>query len=363
MSNELEEVLSAAGFEQPQQEIVTPDEPSAEDNPIAIEQPKSDAPSVAEDPKPTAGTDTDFRLADLGYDNIDSLKAELARVNDLKQENDTLSQSFNSLKEKSASVSYPKLNPDFYRLQKISETKTEGEYDFYKNLVLGNNNPIDLLKADLMKKYPDVFSNEELALSKVARKYPALFGEYGEDDKEYQDALIDLKLEANEVKKTYLSEFEKIEVPNFDSASKEAEESQTKLIESWKPVFKDLSSKINTLTVGIKNGDKAENLSAMEIPQSELKPLVEQAANFVLSNKMEVTDKTKDDVIKYANALYIVNNLEKYNTHIYNKAKEASDNVWKSKVHNPNKIDANTAGEVNTDDNSIANQVLRDLMQ
>ena len=284
-------------------------EPPKEEPPVVINEPNKDQPPVPPvDTPPVPPVDTppatpDTKPADVPWSEYfgesvkskDDVLAKIKKAEELEAQTKLLNEKLLAEQTKNPFEG----NEDLYRLAKLRKDKPE-EADIYKQIVMGDLNEMDLLRLDLVKKYPDLYKNDEegLAAAMIQRDYPELFGEDADpDSQDYKLAKLKFRQDALNAKDRWMKDFNAIEVPSpVDPKVKELQ--KTELTQAWSPVLKDLFSRDSEYPLFVQDKETGEQKEFFKItlPKEMLSKHVDQAAEHLASQGIEVNQKNMLEV-------------------------------------------------------------------
>jgi hypothetical protein len=96
---------------------------------------------------------------------------------------------------------------------------------------------------------------------------------------------------------------------------------------------------VGKLTIEVRSEDGKSKEPLMDIEPKEAKKYLNQALAFVSQNNLELKKENIQVVKDLAKRLWILDNIEDYNTQIAEevskRSTKATDNKWRQKVHNP----------------------------
>ena len=348
-TNQAEQQEDNSQAEQNQEED-KPQEEVKEDNPLLQD-------------KPPVDTDW-FKENFEGYESPDDVKAKLASYDDLDKRYQDLSPV--QTKYSDLQKEYEELKSSSYKdetLYKLDKLEDEGERKIVASLIYGNAEPKDILKLQFLKENPEYKEKMEKVDSIVMSKYNVdLLDEKDEDGEPIQSnidknrerlSIIEDKIEHDAVraKRELLSNYNSIEMPKDASdedkqaklQEKEAEikKSNAKFVKSWDKPFTDVKSSFSE-KLKISDGE-----NEVEIPLSEeaQKELINYVATTIMDNSVEPTEENVKDLKQAAENYYFLKNkqeiLSKFAETVGEKARNLSDEQWRSKVNN-NSVDVNT---------------------
>lgn len=306
------------------------------------EQTAPEAPEPKDEPKPTPPEKPGFNVKEYfpEYESIDEIKEKLKGVlpNDeisaLKEKAtryDQNSKLFESLKEAG-------LNQEYLRLQLLENQKSE-KVGLYKKLLYGELQDIDLIKLDLIDKYPELKDDKEMLQFQLEEKFPQLFGEDVDiESQDYSKAQKKLQFEANQIRKRMKGEFESVALP--DELNPEYRKTQiAKTVESWKPDFESHTEELTTIPVELDGGDKFMDIT---IPEKERSKYLQAAVMYIADMNLPYNKASLKKVKDFVAGLYIQENLKSYNKAILDKRAEMSDAQWRKFIHNPKPSDGSS---------------------
>lgn len=316
--------------------IATPDNPNAAQVAQALNDNK-DAVSI-----PLA------EIAGGKYKTKDELYADIKRLETFKPEDlqqvETLRKEYDQVKQKLSEVenAFTVKDETLYRLSVLKE-KNPDKYAIAAKLVFGNDEPVDVLKTKFLSENPTYKDNMDAVERKVKAAYPDLFGDdIDTQSQEYQDALIELRADAQKAKKSLLSDMESVELPKRLSdeektkleTEKQGLETQRKeqLVGTWIPKFKQLDADIKTVSITSKDKDgKDVVLFEADIPEKDRQDIIVEIGSQILSNEVEYNEQFFSGLRKAVEDTYIRKNIDK----IISKAQEDAVTAYRATLTNP----------------------------
>ena len=248
--------------------------------------------------------------------------------------------------------------PEFYKLQKIKE-ETPEEFDLYMGLVYGKPDSEKIWKIGFLKDNPEYSDKPDVVQRIFERKFPNLFlqPEEDEDDEKirirnYQDAQIDLDLEAKKIKKTLLGRLETIEVPLATDKKEEEKKKTDKLVNEWKLPFTQLARELSKKQLKFQLADKSEFEGELVIPEESKEEIFKRAAIMVLHQGLPFSEENLSKVSDFIWREVRADYSEPQFQDILQNAISKRDSEWGVKVNNPGVIKSThiPKGEIMTED-------------
>ncbi len=312
------------------------------------------------------------------FDSIDKVKEYVERgkqyTPEIQSELDRLKQEAAKVKEyeekvKELSSKQPFKNEKFYKLDKLEESDPE-KAPIYQKYMFGEKTDQEVVKLRMMLDHPERFKENPGYLQRMLeKKYPALFGgEFDQEDIEYKDALTDLGLEADEARKKFEDEISKIELPAIKTPE-DVEKEQKEFVQKWQEPFakvKESATKISIPVLDEKDDKKVVSYMDYEIPKEDLKEVYNTAANHIMNQHAEPTEKSIKEATDVALGLYLIKNFAKINTVFANNISKETGVKWRKRIHNSQKpgsdVNVNDTTTKTTEEGS-PEAVLNDIMK
>jgi hypothetical protein len=191
-----------------------------------------DITKLAEEKKEETTTST-YDFTKLGFQSEDEVKTALTQKAELEAEKQRLQAEIEAIKAKNPFEGQDDLAKLYGLIKKNPE-----EGDFYKQLMFGNPDPMEILVADYIKKNPSRKDDLDTVRELIQSRYSDLYsGDYEKDDKEYKLAKFRMEDDANSAKNSYLSELDKIEIPKTQT-KEELESMKAESQKVWEPIVK-----------------------------------------------------------------------------------------------------------------------------
>ncbi len=304
-----------------------------------------------------------------GYENVEIVKenlknfkeqqTELTDLRTQKEQFANTTKELNDLKVKS-----PYEDPNYFKLEQISKESPD-DVSTYQKHIFGGLSAIDYVKLQFVQQNPDYKDQPEKVSRWVERKYPSLFdSEIESDSQEYMDAKMDLEVEVGKIKRTFDDRLKGIEVPDPVKGQADVEKQKTEFIEKWKPGFskiKDDFGKID-ISVNSENGKDVEQFMEIEIPKEKKEAYYKFAAEYIVNNNLPDTEESIRDVKSLMNKMYIVDNLNEYNTMIAEQVSKAEDGKWRKAIHNPKPTKEGVQPKVDSSISDNSQEIFEALM-
>ena len=301
-------------------------------------------PVTPTEPKtPLEGEPVKYSPSDFGqYQTADEIKERLKLAEQfeqitpehegLKTKYSELETQFNELKTKPRHK-----NAVYERLEIVEETRP-GDLDLFKEVVFSKPDPVKLVTLDLIKKYPSLKDDKEALDRKLTRMYPGMFGEdVDRESNEYKDAYLDLRLDSENILNQYKKEFDGITLP--EAPKPPDPKVHQEFVNGWNQQLTKELKTVGKLSVEVLSEDGKSTEPLFDIDPGDATKYLDLAMNFVQDNKLERTKENIAEVKDMAKRLWILDNLDAYNTeiakHVANKIGKEKDANWRKKVHNP----------------------------
>ena len=250
-------------------------------------------------------------------------------------------------------------NPLYYKLQMIEEQSPE-EAPMYRDLLLGKPSDEQIWKWGLLKDHPTLKDETESVNRKFERTYPGLFN--GDPQSvEYKDAKLELKLDAEKVRKSLMEKPEKIQMPDPKYSENAAKAELATLTESWKPEFTNLVKGFTKFSSDVTLGDKTVHKVEIEIPESERRTYLEQGAAFALANKLAPGEESVKKVNQFMTNQYVAKNIQHILTSAMQKAADERETLVMKKFSNvkgPIESPNTPAGKVASNQEEFVNSLV-----
>lgn len=326
-------------------------------------EPESDDKEL-EDKKPEEGDEVTGEAPDEyftknfeGFESIDQVKqlAERGKLfsNEVETEVNTLRQGSTeaaALKKENAELKnrQPFQNSKYYQLDKLTQDAPESA-SVLQRFMFGNPSDQELVKLGMLFDNPEVFNeNPEAMERKFQRNFPALAkvasGEMEKDDPDYQDALIDISIEAKSVKKRFDTEIAKVEVPKIKT-EEEVKEEQVAFAKTWKGSIGAVQKELTMLNIDVldeKDEKKTVPFMEYEIPKEDQKFLLQEAVQYILTTKPEAGEESVKAVLDIVKTMYFIRNQAKILTEMGNKIASKQGAKWRKRVNNSKQVNKET---------------------
>lgn len=297
------------------------------------------------------------RARQIGVDNpekFNEIQQKLSQIEQIQKEVEQY-KNFNPYK-----------NEIFYKLDKLAEDENEKPFlKLYNEYHFGDPSDLKIVEmGELMKNYNVYKDNPQALERRLRNKYPALFDEsIDKEDDEYQDALLNVKLDAEETRRFIDKKFAQIKIPEKASVE-DNEQQQKEFAESWKPEIVNIKESLKTFPVTIQDdADPTKEIKVMDLPisEGEAGELLKTAANFIVSNKLNPTKENVELAKQAALGAYLVKNFSKIQTALAKQIEQETGVKWRSKLTNPQRVNPKEDVINNSGQGSNVNDILQDI--
>ena len=278
-----------------------------------------------------------------------------------------------------------------YKLDKLS-VENKDDFQVAAKLLYGNPNPIDVLKIKHKREHPQLTDEqiEEYINDKYDVEIPSeLVGdEYTEDEINTRKKQIEkakrkasiqntqITIDSADAKKELVKILDKYELPktlteeektNLANQKQEEEKAKTQaFVDSWKPVFKDVSKEIGTFKVNIKGEkeDTEKHFMDIEIPKEEQQKYLEQAADYILNSRVDVKPDSSEQIREFIFNRYVNDNKSRVFYEIGEQARKLNDEEWKKQIDNPSGTqnkDVSTTADSKSDLEKFSEEVIKKM--
>jgi hypothetical protein len=294
-----------------------------------------------------------IKLADIGeYNSVDEIKEALKDKDLTKKERDDLKAELEEAKAKLAEK--PKntfIDKDLYRLNHIKSNKPD-DFEVYKSLLYGNNNPLDILRTKFLKDNPEYKGKEDKVDLLLKDKYN-LNDKYDLEDPEEvsKKELNEMKLDIDSktARKDLLKEFESIEVPETEVVDKEKQQKEyaeklTKIKQEskkvWQPIATEIVKSFDSLPIMSKGEKDEEEKEFMSYKPSEeeKKTLATKVLDYLVEGGKPPTEDSVREAQAYVRAVFLMENWSKIVNQVASNARSMEDEKWNKEFNNPSAL-------------------------
>ena len=235
------------------------------------------------------------------------------------------------------------VDPKYVRLQKLEKDNPVAA-DVYREFISNKMSAQKKIEAALKLEDPFLAENEKMLRIEMEDKYPIFFDtDLEEDTPEYERESLKMKRAEAAADRKLNEYFSKVEIPAIESAEQKKERIE-KVFNTWKGYdFKTSDLTVVNVSLPGKEG-ASEHFMDIEIPAQEKYVYLKAALHYILDNGLQNEPKNVSTLKKYVNALWIGNNLEKYNAAIIQQKSKMSDKELRQFIHNPGKFNQGSAG-------------------
>lgn len=311
--------------------------------------------------KPPEGNNNQFSFEEhfKGFESLDQVKSRLEKFKDLPEDvlpeipklneykeraskYDELSQQHEQLKTKYNSLNPYESDEDLYKYYEIKKTNPQ-EAELYKKYVFGSSNPLEVIKADLISKFPELSQSPEMLERKLQRTYPGLYPTKDDEgevipidktSKDYLDAMDDLTLDASKVKREFINKFD-IKLPQKETPESQAAK-QAERLSLWKPFLDELKSNPHAVKIDLKDKEDPKKIRTfeIEIPKDILDNHFNLVENYIKGNSIAPDENGKVYINNLLNTLFLSQNKELVAQSIYDTLNTELNKKYSGLVQN-----------------------------
>lgn len=229
-------------------------------------------------------------------------------------------------------------NPLYQKLQVI-EDESPDEVPIYQELMFGKPDSVKLWKIGFVREHPQFKERPEDVQLLLEDKHPILFDPNADkDSKEFKTAQMKFDLEVSSIKKTFDERLDKIAIADPEKAQKDNQEVIGKLAESWKPEFITLKDGFAKLKIDATLKDNIVENFEIEVPLEEQRKYMEEAALFMMHNKLAKTPENIQKVKDYMESRYFSDHRKEIISTILQTAITKRETELAKHTHNPHPI-------------------------
>ena len=263
------------------------------------------------------------------FNNLPKLRTAHATATDLQTQLTTLTQT------------PPFKNPILAKLDKLEQTDPE-TFQLANKVLLGNAEDIELIRFNMIRTNPALKDNPAALQRKIQRTYPALYEkEINPESDAYINDQDDLHLEAEKIRAEVRKKVETIELPTWPTANLELAnqaKAQVKEVEdSWNLAKASLAARLDPqIPITFMGEDKkVTEAFKLDVPVTELNPFLDQAVKGGIGQGKKFINEFTPAVIETAKRLWIINNLDTYNSMIISKIAKVKEVELRLLASNP----------------------------
>ena len=269
-------------------------------------------------------------------------------ITELKQQLESKNNEYQQFIEKTKAN--PFTDPDLYRLNHIKREKPD-EYNFYKKVVMGGADGIELLKAQFLKDNPD--EKPETIELYLKNKY-GFDKQYDPDDPEEMKTKqlneFAFRQDVKKIKDSVLKTFNEITVPeptikDEKEIEKEKQEVATKLAEqrttarkAWTPLAEKIVKALDKMPILVtgEGDEKVKEFMDYIIPEESKKEFLPLLVDFLTDKPL--TEQSISEAQAHVRLVYLINHLPEINVAYGDKVRAMNDEEWQKIRVNPSAL-------------------------
>ncbi len=307
--------------------------------------PSSDPPSS--DPPPIKNEINFTELFGEGFNDINAVSKHFKERNQqfdgITKERDELKRKYEKQSKSISEMRGAFTNENLFKLDQISQ-KYPDKLSLYSQIALNPDTlkPIELVKMDMMSKYPTI-TDEEAINDLISEEYA--LREINEEDlseteladweRKKRLGLTKLQMKAEDVKKALLSTLDEIDVPQ-----KADPEAQVKKIErakqEWTPVIKGLVDNFKELPIQLPDKDgKLQDFTVHEV--GDISELQKNVVDYLANSNRPFEAETMNEAVNFLQSQFILQNFSSIVQTVANHARTLSEDDYLARYTNPTK--------------------------
>lgn len=229
-------------------------------------------------------------------------------------------------------------------LFKLAKTKTDNpdKYETYSKLLFGGLSALDTLKLQFVASNPDYKDKPEQVERYLKNQYKDFYSDdFTDKDNEYQDAKIQMEVNARIAKESLLKEFNTIEVPeNIGEAAPvkseedikaETSKQTAKIVAQWQPAIQEFKKDFTSINIQI--GEK--EFVKIDIEEKEQLKYLSNTADFILKSNLDYSDEKKTEVKTILENMAFIARKEDIIKAIVSRITGMKDEEYANLYHNP----------------------------
>lgn len=293
----------------------------------------------------------DFK--DIGeYKTVDEIKAALKEGGLTKKERDALKQELEEAKQNFAEQKPINtfFDKDLKRLDILKKDKPE-DFELYTRLKFGVNDPFEIVKLKFMREHPEYKNRVEDAEMYLKDLY-GVDHDYDKDDpddvKEMKINKMKLELEADNAKKQFLSEFEKIDVPeptivdgekvSNDNAEK-VKKAKQEAKKHWQPIATEIAKRFDEFPVMTKGKEGSDSeLMRYKIPEEYKNELAGKVVEYLVESGKPFTEDSVREAQSYIQTVFLVEHWSSIISEAVSHARSITNEEWHKTYNNPSSL-------------------------
>lgn len=228
-------------------------------------------------------------------------------------------------------------NPTLYKLDRIYE-ESPTDYPLIQTFALGQLNDVDLIKADMKAKYPDLAKDEDNLNLMLENEYGALFDPDADtESKEYKAASMKLRMRATDLRKTIQDRLDKIDVPDPAKISEARTKEINEIVAKWKAPFGQIQKDFTKISITVpdeKSPEKTVELMSFDIPEGERGEYLQLASQHIASSRLSPENGGAEQVSQMIKQMYILRNFPKIVAKVAEEASKSVNGKWRDIIHN-----------------------------
>lgn len=234
-------------------------------------------------------------------------------------------------------------NPTLYKLDRVFE-ESPNDYPLIQTFALGQLNDVDLIKADIRTKYPDLAKDETNLQLMLENEYGVLFDPDADNEsKEYKAAELKLRMRATDLRKNLQERLDKIEVPDPAKISEARTKEINEIVAKWKAPFGQIQKDFTKISITVpdeKSPDKMVELMSFDIPESERGEYLQLASQHIAASRLSPENGGAEQVSQMIKQMYILRNFPKIVAKVAEEASKSVNGKWRDIIHNTGKREA-----------------------
>lgn len=229
-------------------------------------------------------------------------------------------------------------------LYKYYEIKKKNKDDAKTFLALSNNTlqPLDIIKIKVMTEHPELGEKPDMVLRKIQRTYPALFGTSenppDKDSQEFKDSQMDIELDANAFKRTFMGRFNDIVVPTkLDPETERAnrDKSAKELLSTWQQPLNEIVTILKKFPVKVKEGEDEAVVIEIDNGDDVVKEYLERANRLIVNSNLKADANNIGFVGEFIRKMFLSDRFNTIMKSAMDFTQKHRDKEWRSVVFNP----------------------------
>lgn len=307
------------------------------------------------DVEPTAEPKPEYNFTEFGEDITDfnTAKNKYQEISKKYQESKTFKEKFEKQAEKISKMRGAYEDERFMKLDLLAK-KDPDKVPLYTQLLFNPDTmkPIDLVKMDLISRYPK-FKEDENKLNTYINNLYSLGMTIDDDLSDIERAEIErkinmgevkLEIDSAEIKKSLMANLEELDIPEKLDKEKEKLLQQQKFDEvkkQWNPIIKGLLDKFEEFPIKTKDKNgKLQDFVTHKI-SGDKSVFQENVVNYLTSNNLPFEADTVNKAVNFIQSQYLLNNFTDIVQTIIEHTRSISEEDYHAKYHNPTKPETN----------------------